>query len=403
MHIVFVCREYPPTLRGGGIASYIHEMAINLLRRGHSITVICASDDTRSFSNQKEDGIKVIRLSGGDFVLSGIERVSSIKKMRCLYRFLSYRRKILKQIRQLNNVDIIEVAEYGAEAYYLLNCNIPVIIRLHTPTLLDRSNLGVKKFSVRHFYDYWIGKRELSILTQFNYITSCSTSLKEWSLTYVSQMTKNIKVIYNPIEISKWKTEKNDYVENSILYVGTVAEEKGVGDLVEACRMLREQDIPVTLRIVGKWGTYAMNLEKYVEENHFDWCSFDGSLPREELQKLYSQAKISCFPSWWENMPLVCLEAMLAGNVVIGSQNGGMAEIITNGKDGFLVAPRNSKVLAECINKALTSDKDSVAEMKKNALYKIQENFSTEAIIQTVENYYMSVIKDFKHEKNSLG
>ena len=62
MHIVFVCREYPPTLRGGGIASYIHEMAINLIRRAHSVTVICASDDTRVFSDRKEDGIRVIRL-----------------------------------------------------------------------------------------------------------------------------------------------------------------------------------------------------------------------------------------------------------------------------------------------------------------------------------------------------
>ena len=74
MHIVFVCREYPPTLRGGGIASYIHEMAINLIRRAHSVTVICASDDTRVFSDRKEDGIRVIRLSGGDFILPQIEK-----------------------------------------------------------------------------------------------------------------------------------------------------------------------------------------------------------------------------------------------------------------------------------------------------------------------------------------
>lgn len=87
MHIVFVCREYPPTLRGGGIASYIHEMAINLIRRAHSVTVICASDDTRVFSDRKEDGIRVIRLSGGDFILPQIEKSSLIKKMRCLYRF----------------------------------------------------------------------------------------------------------------------------------------------------------------------------------------------------------------------------------------------------------------------------------------------------------------------------
>lgn len=75
MHIVFVCREYPPTLRGGGIASYIHEMAINLIRRAHSVTVICASDDTRVFSDRKEDGIRVIRLSGGDFILPQIEKI----------------------------------------------------------------------------------------------------------------------------------------------------------------------------------------------------------------------------------------------------------------------------------------------------------------------------------------
>ena len=106
MHIVFVCREYPPTLRGGGIASYIHEMAINLIRRAHSVTVICASDDTRVFSDRKEDGIRVIRLSGGDFILPQIEKSSLIKKMRCLYRFFSYRKKILRQIEQLKDVDI---------------------------------------------------------------------------------------------------------------------------------------------------------------------------------------------------------------------------------------------------------------------------------------------------------
>ena len=63
-------------------------------------------------------------------------------------------------------------------------------------------------------------------------------------------MTGNIEVIYNPIEISKWKTEKIDYVENSILYVGTVMEGKGVGDLIEACRILRERNIPVTLKML---------------------------------------------------------------------------------------------------------------------------------------------------------
>lgn len=47
MHICFVCREYPPSLRGGGIASYIKEVAHGLNALGHRVTVVCASDDTR--------------------------------------------------------------------------------------------------------------------------------------------------------------------------------------------------------------------------------------------------------------------------------------------------------------------------------------------------------------------
>lgn len=44
-------------------------------------------------------------------------------------------------------------------------------------------------------------------------------------------------------------------------------------------------------------------------------------------------------------------------------------------------------------------NKNSVTEMKKNALYKIQGKFSFEAVMQFMENYYVSVIKDYKNEK----
>ena len=70
MHIVFVSREYVPTFRGGGIASYIKETAIGLVKKGHRVTVICASDDTNEESEYMDDGVSVIRLSGGDFVVS---------------------------------------------------------------------------------------------------------------------------------------------------------------------------------------------------------------------------------------------------------------------------------------------------------------------------------------------
>lgn len=404
MHIVFVCREYVPTLRGGGIASYINDTAVNLVKRGHAVTICCASDDTREVTEYFDQGVRVIRLSGGDFVIPGIEHASIIKKFRCLYRFFSYRKKILKTIESLPDIDIIEVPEFGAEAFYLSRLKMPVVIRLHTPTLLDRNNVGVKKLSIKNFYEYWVGWQELRILPKFRYVSSCSLSLKRWFETYVPKLKSNIEVIYNSIEIDSWRNEKDEeYSEGSILYAGTVAEGKGIGDLIEACRILRSQNMPVTLHIIGKMGTYANSLKKEVDENGETWCTFLGNQTRGRLKDWYAQSKVACFPSWWENMPLVCLEAMLAGNIVIGSSNGGMAEIIENGKDGYLVPPHDPNKLAEYLRRALEEDKISVAQKRANAYDKIKKNFSTDVILDSLEKYYLSVIEKNATSQNIMG
>lgn len=397
MHIVYVCREYIPTKRGGGIASYIKEIAEGLSERGHQITVICASDDTRSNSDTIENGIRVIRLSGGDFFLPMVECGSSLKKFRVLYRFYSYRNKIRKVIDELENVDIIEVPEFGAEAFCLRNYHIPVVIRLHTPTLLDRNNAGIKSFELKTFYEYIVGKIELWLMKYFDNITSCSDSLSEWMVKYVP-VTKNRTVtIYNPIHVGIWYKEVAEYDEYTIFYAGTIAEGKGVGDLIEACALLREHGCMVSLNLAGKMGQYGLKLKNLVANNHYEWCHFLGALPRTELKDLYQKSKVSCFPSRWEAMGIVCIEAMLAGNVVVGSSSGGMAEIISDGVDGLLTPPNDVNVLSNILENALVKSQAEVQCIKDNAFEKIQKNFSIEIILQQIESYYQKIIT--KHNK----
>ena len=143
MHIVYISREFVPTQRGGGIASYVKDMASAMVARGHQITVICASDDTRTTSDKMENGIRIIRLKGGDFIIPSVETswFTSIKKLRIIYRFFSYRKRILETIKNLENIDIIEVADFGAEGYYLWRQDVPVVVRMHTPSIFDRTNL----------------------------------------------------------------------------------------------------------------------------------------------------------------------------------------------------------------------------------------------------------------------
>lgn len=393
MHIVYVCREYPPALRMGGIASYLKEISVAMVQRGHEVTVIAASDDTRNEYEENIDGIRVIRLKGGDFVLPSIESsFTLLKKFRGIYRFGSYRRRIKDVILKLRNVDVIEIAEYGAEGYYLRDLGIPVTMRLHTPTLLDRETGGKKRFSLSWAHEYRIGLKEEKMMSWFHNVTSCSKSLLVWCEKNVTDFPINGKVVYNPLNISSWQDDETlEYEENTIFYAGTVAETKGVGDLVDAVAQLNADGLNVKLKIAGKIGSYGESLKESCKMKGFRWCEFLGHITREELKHYYRKSKISCFPSWWENLPMVCLEAMAIGNVVVAGKNGGMSEIITDGKDGFLITPRDKNNIIDTLKRGLGMSRDEIAILRTKAHQTIEEKFSTQMIAKQLEKYYESI------------
>lgn len=395
MHIVYITREYPPTLRGGGIASYVRDVAHELVSQGHQVTVICASDDTRYSADFTDGNLRVIRLSGGDFVVPSVEKAYPWRKLRGLTRFYSYRRKIRTAVETLKNVDIIEVAEYGAEAYYITDCGIPLTIRLHTPALLDRKTCGVRKLGLKCFYEWVCAIQERKITCNCNCISSCSLSLSNWVQRYFLVSGDKIKVIYNPLRVSDWRQELVvKKIPMSVLYVGTVAEEKGVGDLVDACRILRKKGVPLMLSIAGKMGTYGISLRERLGSQGASWCKFLGNVAREQLKGVYSAHEIACFPSLWDNLPIVCLESMVSGCITIGSSSGGMSEIIEHEKDGYLVPPHDPNVLAGLLEKVLSLPEAEKEIIRNAAKRKIIEEFSMKVISDKLLNFYQYVISE---------
>lgn len=397
MKIAYVSQEYPPSLRAGGIASYVKEIALGMKARGHEITIITANDDTRKSSDIVEDGIRIIRLNGGNFFLSEIEGrtvVKIIKQLRCFYRFWSYRRKLRDAILRYAPFDLIEVAEFGCEGLYLYDLNIPIVCRLHTPTLMDHNTFGILPFSFRKIHFYEQGLLELKLLkTKTQYITSCSSSLKDWVQQNVFHGKKDIRVIYNPIQYRPIAhLSYNNHHKNTwgILYVGTICDWKGAGDLYQACSILDKKDLNFELTMVGKVGMYSAMLKPT------PWLNILGKIKRESVMQFYQQADVVCFPSWWENMPMVCLEAMMCGAIVIGSSSGGMSEIITDGEDGFLLPPQNPELWAAKIEEVLALPLDEKQRISTNAAKKIKAKFSVDVVAWQMEKYYIDVIKDYQ-------
>lgn len=395
MHIVYVCREYPPTLRGGGIATYIRLIAQGLVERNNKVTVICASDDTRISSDYSDRGVRVIRLSGGDFILPSVESTSLLKRFRFIYRFYSYRKKIREAILELDDIDIIEVADFGAESYFLKGINAPVVVRLHTPSLFDRTTLGIKKYQGKDKLFQFIGEREKYILKHADFLSSCSESLKEWTIQNLGIDSNKIEVIYNPIELPTHKVElKSSTTKATIVFVGTISDVKGCNDLFEAGQILAKRNINFDMFLYGKMGEFAQRLK--LKENTNPWFHVMGKVDREQVFGIYQQATVVCFPSWWDNMPMVCLEAMGVGAVVLGSSSGGMSEIIESGKNGYLIEPHNPQKLADKLLEILQLNTDKRKIISENAKQRIMTHFEKSVVLDQMVNYYHDVIRDYK-------
>jgi glycosyltransferase involved in cell wall biosynthesis len=93
---------------------------------------------------------------------------------------------------------------------------------------------------------------------------------------------------------------------------------------------------------------------------------YRGILPKLELQRLYSDCSVFVLPSLADSFSLATLEAMACGLPVIVSENTGAADLIENGREGFVVPIRDARCLAQRLEQ-LYLDRDRVEAMGKAA------------------------------------
>ncbi len=119
---------------------------------------------------------------------------------------------------------------------------------------------------------------------------------------------------------------------------------------------------------------------------------FVGGLPHSEIPRLLGETDICVFPSVWENLPYVCLEAMAAARGVIASGGSGMAEVIDDGQTGRLVPPRDPHGLADAMLEMLADPARRTA-MGERARARLSAVFASEVIGPQQEASYRRAIE----------
>jgi glycosyltransferase involved in cell wall biosynthesis len=179
--------------------------------------------------------------------------------------------------------------------------------------------------------------------------------------------------------------------------LGRMVEKKGMDDLIRACGILTKRDVAFKLEIAGD-GPMQSDLQTLAGEGELaKRVRFIGPLAHDQvpgwLQRL-DLFVLACKQDRngdVDGIPVVLMEAMLAGVPVISCRISGIPELIEDGKSGLLAEPANPGDLAEVIARLL-SDDTLAGEFRKNARDKVQAEFELTSNVAALIKLFREVI-----------
>lgn len=171
------------------------------------------------------------------------------------------------------------------------------------------------------------------------------------------------------------------------VYFGRLRSVKGIDTLVEAAAPLTEHP----LYVLGT-GPDRERLERTVEERRLDHIRFLGHREGDNLHDVVRSARAAVVPSeLYENCPMTVLESLALATPVIGTEMGGIPELVRDGEDGFLVPAGDPEALRERME-WLARHPARAAEMGSAGRRKIERRFGPERHYEELMDVYRGVL-----------
>lgn len=197
-----------------------------------------------------------------------------------------------------------------------------------------------------------------------------------------------------------WPRERFAYIPNFVdagavvpqrgagrgfLYFGRLAPEKGLDVLIRAAARAN-----VKLALAGT-GPEEGTLRALAEREGTE-VRFLGHLGGDDLSRAISEARAVVMPStWYENAPLMILEAYAHARPVVGSAIGGIQELIREGETGFFVPPSEVEPLADALARIASMPDDEVMRLGEAGRSWVEREFSPEVYRSRILELYQSL------------
>ncbi len=383
------------TKNTGGMSVYIRELARHLGVFGHRVDIYTKLNGRKQ--NQiieLYDNVRLIHLSAGN---NGY-----VQKL-ALYYYLSDFFRALERFKNKEglNYDLIH-------SHYWLSgrlgsrvqdqWSIPHIVMFHTlGTVKNRAGLADRE-------------PDLRIATEKNLARTCQRILaptdreKENLLKHCQAPAEKIGVVpcgvnldlFRPMDRAAARQHLGfDEDESIILYVGRFDPIKGIDRLLEAVAHLKHLKRK-RLVIIGGDGPGApeyQNLQRLSAQFGIqESVHFVGRVEQDQLPPYYGAADVVVVPSHYESFGLVGLESLACGTPVVSTPVGAMADILAEGKTGYVAADADPRGLADRIEKVISDSAKPL--LPARAIRDSIKEYGWSNVAAEVFNQYDSVLRD---------
>lgn len=418
MNILVLTNFYPPH-HIGGYGMLCLEVVNGLIDRGHTVTVLSG-----------KHGVTQDTVEGHVHRRLTLESDLYYYKSRSAWNYPLVKRRnlaILRNVVEATKPDIIfiwgmwalskELAKLaeslrpGRVAYYLAN-PWPIDPNLHqaywdapATTPLRR----VAKKTMRIPARLWLREEWQKTSLAFEHALCCSIALRDQLLAGATPL-KHAPVIYEGIDLAPYLVQPlqrqhsngnceqpraaHDQPALSLLFVGTLAEHKGVHSTIEAMAHLQPEDRRhFTLTILGSGHPhYEERLQRLVQEYQLQqYVTFQRPIPRSELPDFLGRFQVLLLPSIWEEpLARIMQEGLASGMVVIGAATGGTKEIIRHGENGLLFPAADAAALAGCL-RTLLNDPTLGSRLAACGRQTAIEQFALPRMVDEIETYLVEM------------
>jgi UDP-glucose:(heptosyl)LPS alpha-1,3-glucosyltransferase len=203
---------------------------------------------------------------------------------------------------------------------------------------------------------------ERRLFSNTGLIVANSKMVKEQIIRHYAVPEARIMIIYNGVDLMRftpgnrgtWREKVRQDLSvsehgNLLLFVGSGFKRKGLKTLISAMALIKEEDLKAL--VIG--GDEVHRYKRWAAQ-----CGISERIiflgPQREIEQFYAGADLFVLPTLYDPFSNATLEAMASGLPVITTRNNGAAELIENGREGFVIpAPLDVEELADTIRRSL--------------------------------------------------